>query len=272
MSDGSPSFSDRYGPWALVLGASHGIGASFARQIAERGVNVVLVARALAALQETADEIRSASGVDVRAVSVDLTAPTMLDDLVRGTEDLDLGLVVYNAGGTDAIGRFVEGPASRPAMIVQLNCVGPVQVCHHFGGRLLERGRGGIILMSSLGGTCGTAGTATYSASKAFDLILAEGLWAELHPKGVDVLGLVVGTTNTPTFMVGAPRIDPDDFPGMEADDVAREGLENLANGPTWVAGDENRAAFDALRAMPRVDAVLAMSEGLEMLFGLDEA
>jgi hypothetical protein len=97
-------------------------------------------------------------------------------------------------------------------------------------------------------------------------------LVANFIPKGIDVLGLVVGTTNTPTFMGSGPRVDPDSFPGMEADDVAREGLENLANGPTWVTGDDNRAAYDALRAIPRVDAVRAMSDGVRMLYGLDEA
>lgn len=266
------AFADRYGPWALVLGASHGIGASFARQIAERGLSVVLVARHADKLEVTAQEIRDVTGVDVRTLAVDLTAADMLDRLQAGTRDLDVGLVVYNAGGTDAVGRFVEGPLARPAMIVQLNCVGPVQVCHHFGGRLLERGRGGLILLSSIAGTCGTAGTVTYSATKAFDLVLAEGLWAELHPLGVDVLGLVVGTTNTPTFIGSGARVDPENFPGMEADDVAREGLDNLGNGPTWVTGDENRSVYDVLRALPRVDAVNALSAGVNMLYGFDDA
>jgi len=113
MTTDSVTFADRYGPWALVLGASHGIGASFARQIAERGLNVVLVARHADPLEETAATLRAATGVEVRTLAVDLTTPDMLDRLVEGTRDLDVGLVVYNAGGTDAVGRFVEGPATR---------------------------------------------------------------------------------------------------------------------------------------------------------------
>jgi short-subunit dehydrogenase len=265
-------FVERYGPWALVLGASHGIGASFARAIGERGVNVVMVARPGDGLDAHAAEVRAGTGVDVRTLEVDLTAADMLDRIVEATHALDIGLVAYVAGGTDAVGRFVEGPASRPEMIVRLNCLGPVQVCHHFGGRLLERGRGGIVMISSLAGTCGTAGTVTYSAAKAFDLVFAEGLWAELHPLGIDVVGLVLGNVRTPTLMSSGGRFDPDHFPGMEPDDVAREGLAHLADGPMWVVGDDNRAVFDALRTLPRVDAVNALSAGVRAQYGWDDA
>lgn len=265
------SFPDRYGPWAVVLGASHGIGASFARQIAERDVNVVMVARPEDGLAAAAAEVRTETGVEIRPLEIDLTAPDMLGDLVAGTEDLDVGLVAYVAGGTDAVGRFVEGPAARPELIVRLNCLGPVQVCHHFGRRLLERGRGGIVLISSLAGVSGTAWTVTYSAAKAFDLVLAEGLWAELNPSGIDVVGLVLGNVRTPTLIGSGVTFDPDDFPGMEPDDVAREGLDHLRDGPMWVVGDDNRALYDALRTLPRVDAVNAMSAGVRMQYGFNE-
>ncbi|MFA5884701.1 MAG: SDR family NAD(P)-dependent oxidoreductase [Acidimicrobiia bacterium] len=265
------SFTDRYGPWAVVLGASHGIGASFARQIAERGVNVVMVARPEDGLAAAATEVGAQTGVHVRPLEIDLTTPDMLDHLATGTQDLDVGLVAYVAGGTDAVGRFVEGPAARPDMIVRLNCLGPVQVCHHFGNRLLERGHGGIVLISSLAGVSGTAWTVTYSAAKAFDLVLAEGLWAELNPSGIDVVGLVLGNVRTPTLIGSGVKLDLDDFPGMEPDDVAREGLDHLRDGPMWVVGDDNRTLYDALRTLPRVDAVNAMSAGVRAQYGFDE-
>ena len=271
MSDAATtSFPERYGPWALVLGASHGIGRSFARQIADEGLNVVMVARPDDGLDAAAAELRVATGVEVRALEVDLIADDMLDRLVAGTADLDVGLVACVAGGTDSVGRFLDHPAERAERLVRLNCLGPVRVCHHFGGRLRARGRGGIILISSLAGICGTDGTVAYSAAKAFDLVLAQGLWAELHPHGVDVIGLVLGNVKTPTLLASGAHFDPDDFPGMEPDEVAREGLARLGEAPMWVVGDENRSIYDALRGLPAADAINAMSAGMRAQYGWD--
>ena len=272
MTDAAPtSFTDRYGPWAVVLGASHGIGGSFARQIAEQGVNVVMVARPDDGLEAAAAAVRAATGVAVRALEVDLIADDMLDRLAAGTADLDVGLVACVAGGTDSVGRFLDHPAARAERVVRLNCLAPVRVCHHFGAHLRERGRGGIILISSLAGVSGTDGTVAYSAAKAFDLVLAQGLWAELHPHGVDVIGLVLGNVKTPTLLASGAKFDPDAFPGMEPDDVAREGLARLGDAPMWVVGDENRAIYDALRGIPAVDAINAMSAGMRAQYGWDD-
>ena len=250
-------FSARYGPWALVLGASNGIGAAFARQIADAGVNVVLVARRAGPLEEAAAEIATATGVETRAVAVDLTADDMLERLAAATDDLDVGLVVYNAGA-DRVDYFLRRPQADADFIVRLNCVGPTKVAYHFGRRLTARGSGGVILVSSLAALSGCAGTAVYSASKAFDQLLAESLWFEWAPAGVDVLCLLAGVTDTPSFRnAGA---DPLEHGGMDADDVAREGLENVGNGPTWVAGDGNRAIFDSMNTVPRGDMVTAVS------------
>src|SRR5262245_45191200 len=237
-------FSTRYGPWALVLGASNGIGAAFARQIAEAGVNVVLVARSAGPLDATAAEIAAATGVETRALAVDLTADDMLEQLAAGTAGLDVGLVVYNAGA-DQVDYFLRRPQSDADFIVRLNCVGPTKVAYHFGHRLTARGSGGLVLVSSLASLSGCAGTAVYSASKAFDQLLAESLWFEWAPLGVDVLCLLAGVTDTPNLR--STGLDPEQFAGMDAADVAREGLENLANGPTWVAGDNNRAMFESM-------------------------
>jgi len=263
-------FAARYGPWALVLGASHGIGASFAREIAGHGVNLVMVARPDDGLDEAAARTRADFDVEVRAFEVDLIADDMLDHLAAGTADLDVGLVACVAGGTDSVGRFLDHPADRAERLVRLNCLGPIRVCHHFGTHLRDRGRGGIILISSLAGVAGTDGTVAYSAAKAFDLVLAQGLWAELHPHGVDVTGLVLGNVKTPTLLASGARFDLDDFPGMEPDDVARVGLAHLGETPTYVVGDDNRAIYDALRTLPALDAVDAMSAGMRAQYGWD--
>jgi short-subunit dehydrogenase len=261
-------FAAAYGPWALVLGASNGIGASFARQVAERGVNVAMVARTAGPLDAAATEIADATGVETRALAVDLTADDMLDRLAAGTDDLDVGLVVYNAGA-DQVDHFLRRPQADADFIVRLNCVGPTNVAHHFGRRLTARGRGGLVLVSSLAALSGCAGTAVYSASKAFDQILAEGLWSEWSPFGVDVLCLLAGVTDTPNLR--STGLDPEQFEGMSADDVAREGLENLANGPTWVAGETNRAMFEAVNTVPRRDMVTAVSGMVRDMWDLGE-
>jgi uncharacterized protein len=265
------TFADRYGPWALIAGASEGIGASFAHQIADAGVNVVLVARRPEPLEEAAEAIRAATGVEVRTLALDLTADDMIDRVASATDDLDIGLLVYNAGATHGAVRFHDEAIDLPLRLVRLNCVGPVVMCHHFGHRMAERGRGGIILLTSMSAVSGSARTVTYSASKAFDLVFAEGLWAELAPRGVNVLALVAGATRTPAMARSGALIGGEAFPGMEPDDVAREGLANLANGPTWVAGEANRAGFDALRALPRAEAVAWMSQGARTIYGLPD-
>ena len=262
-------FSARYGPWALVLGASHGIGAAFARQIADHGVNVVMVARSAGPLEQAAADIANTTGAETRALPVDLTADDMLEQLAAGTEDLDLGLVVYNAGA-DQVDHFLRRPQSDADFIVRLNCVGPTKVAYHFGQRLTARGSGGLLLVSSLASLSGCAGTAVYSASKAFDQLLAESLWVEWAPLGVDVLCLLAGVTDTPNLR--STGVDVDGLAAMTADDVAREGLENLANGPTWVAGDENRAMFESVCTVSRRDMVSAVSAMVRDMWDLGDA
>ena len=270
-SPNTATFADRYGPWALVLGGSEGIGASFAEQIAAMGIDLVLMARREGPLVETAARVREATGREVRTATVDLTADDMADRIAAATDGLDVGLVVYNAGATHGIPPFLSGTADDRLSLVRLNCIGPVRVAHHFGTRLVERGRGGMIFLTSMSSVAGAARVVTYSATKAFDLVLAEGLWAELRPHGVDVLALVAGATRTPAMESSGAMIGTDEFPGMDPDDVAREGLEHLGEGPTWVAGEANRATFDALRSLPRRDVVTAMSDATRSLYGLDE-
>lgn len=264
-------FAARYGPWAVVLGGSEGIGEAFAHRVAAEGVHVVLVARRPEPLERTAGAVRVAHGVEARAVALDLTAGDMLDRVADATAGLDVGLVVYNAGASHGVPKFLDGPVDVAMDLVRLNCVGPVRVAHHFAPPMVARGRGGMIFVSSAAAVCGAARTVTYGATKAFDLVFAEGLWAELGPLGVDVLALVAGATDTPALLATGPRLDAREFPLMPADDVAREGLEHLAEGPTWVAGDANRAAFDFLRTLPRAEAVTLMSTATRTLFGLDD-
>ena len=265
------SFATRYGPWALVLGGSEGIGECFARRIAADGVNVVLVARRTEPLEAAAVAIRDAHGVEVRTASVDLTADDVGARLAAATDGLDVGLVVYNAGAGSGVPKFLETTREQALALVRLNCNGPVEVAQHFGPGLVARGRGGLVFVTSMAAVVGAARTVTYGATKAFDLVFAEGLWAELAPQGVDVLAVVAGATDTPALAATGANLASDAIVMMSADDVAREGLEHLGDGPTWVPGEANRAGFDFLRAMPRADAVNLLSAATRSMYGFDD-
>lgn len=257
-------FAQRYGPWALIIGASEGVGAAYALAVAERGLNVVLVARRQAVLDEVAADIHARAGVQARTIAVDLTGDDAMDRLAAGTADLEVGMVFYCAGADPVYAHFLDHPVEIPLAMVHRNCVVPMQVCHHFGGLMRERGHGALILVSSGAALAGGPNMVGYGATKAFDLVMTEALWAELHELGVDVLALVLGLTDTPALrrlMVARgtlPAGDPDaPIDGaMTADEVVAEALASLTEGPTCFVGDMMRLGAQTFAAMSRNDAV----------------
>ena len=194
------TFRDKYGPWAMVAGASEGVGAAMAQAFATRGVHVVLLARRQRVLDEVAESIRTTTGVEARAVAVDLAEDDAMDRILDATADLEMGLVAYNAGADPNYEPFLEQPVDASMALVQRNCVVPMQLCHHFAGPMVARGRGGLVLVGSGAGLVGAPNIVAYAATKAFDMVLGESLWAELHPHGVDVLNLVLAVTDTPAL------------------------------------------------------------------------
>jgi uncharacterized protein len=264
------AFAERYGPWAIVAGASEGIGEQFARQLAGRGVASVLVSRRQPLLDALAASIEADTGVACRAHALDLTAPDAAAQLAAATDDLDVGLLVYNAGADTMAKKFHDRTLAEVQHLLALNVTTPAALCHTVGHRLKARGRGGIILVGSMAGLAGTGWVATYAATKAFDQMLAEGLWREMKGDGVDVVALLAGATATPAHERMGARVTAE-FPPMDPADVAREGLEALGQGPVWVVGEANRAMFDALRAAPRVDVIEAMTHGTQLLFGVQD-
>jgi short-subunit dehydrogenase len=247
-------FAERYGPWAVVAGASEGVGASIARLLGDRGVKVVLVARRKVAL----DEVAATVATETRTLALDLGTAGAAEELAGQTADLDVGLLVYNAGADPYMSRFLDQPAEVWLAMLARNCTTVLGAAHHFGGRLAERGRGGIALVTSGAAWAGAARLATYGASKAFDLLLAESLWAELGPLGVDVLAMVLGATDTPALrrLVGDRELT-----GLaDADAVARDLLDNLGKGPTFPPGPSPFGALD------RRTSVELMSKGAAAL------
>jgi uncharacterized protein len=261
----SSGFKARYGPWALVLGASEGIGAAFAHELAARRLDVVLVARRPEPLGASAAALRADHGVDVRVVACDLAEPDAVDRVAEEVRDLEIGLLVYNAASS-TVGRFLATPLASHLRAVEVNARAPVAFAHRFGGAMAARGRGGVVLMSSLTAFQGTPLVASYGATKAFNLVLAEGLWDELRGSGVDVLGCCAGATLTP----GYRRVTPDG-PGaffapraQNPAEVAREALAALGKRPFVVTGRGNRiVSFVMRRLMSRRLAVLTI--GREM-------
>jgi short-subunit dehydrogenase len=263
-------FARRYGPAAVIAGASEGIGAAFARGLSASGFDLILVARRAPPLEALAGELRATHGIEARTVSCDLADEAAVDRVAEACLGLDIGLLVYNAAAS-SVGPFLAEPIEAHLRAVHVNARGPVQFAHRFGGAMAERGRGGIILMSSLTAFQGTPLVAAYGATKAFNLVLAEGLWSELAERGVDVLACCAGATSTPGYdLVTPPRRSSRLEPAPQApEDVAREALEALGEGPVVVPGRGNKiASFVMRRLMSRRLAVSAMAWQMRARYG----
>jgi uncharacterized protein len=251
--------SEKYGPWAVIAGGSEGLGPCFARRLARAGINLVLLARKPGPLTETAREIEQQSRVQVRTLQVDLTQPDMLQCIRTVTDGLDVGLLIYNAGAAHGPKLLVDQSADEALAVVRLNAIGQTLLAQHFGKAMVQRGRGGILLVSSGASIAGCYSLTTYSASKAYTQVFGEGLWAELQPHGVDVLVLTLARTRTPALA----RTDiAQDAPAADPDDMAEQGLAHLADGPVYVP-THLAQAFRQLSAMPRRAVIELMSKSL---------
>ena len=258
----SASFRHRYGPLALVTGASSGIGEAFAEALAEMGLDLVLVARRMQRLEELAARLSGTYGITVSVAQIDLARPDATDRMLDATAGLDVGLVVSNAGFSMKGDHAANAPDVMAEMLT-VNCHVPLQLTRAFIPRLRQRGKGGIILTSSIEAMMGCPYSAAYSATKALVKSLGEGLWAELMPDGIDVLTLCPGATETEALAKGGVDIAKLQNV-MKARDVARLTLENIANGPTFFSSAYYRTMFENLMAMPRRDALTAMVAALK--------
>jgi short-subunit dehydrogenase len=270
------TFAEKYGPWALVAGASDGVGAAFAEGLAERGVNVVLLARRQAVLDEVAAGIAERTGVQTRTLAIDLASRDASAQVASATDDLDIGFLVYCAGADPNFEPFLANPIGTAEAMVHRNCVVPMQLCHHFAPAMVDRGRGGIVIFGSGAGLAGGPNMVAYGATKAFDMVFAEALWSELHDKGIDVIGLILGKTNTPALrrlehtrgVLSSEDQAPSD--AASVDDVIRDAFDNLSNGPTVMAGDMMRAVAPMLASLTRNEAVKLVTQAQAAVMGAD--
>jgi short-subunit dehydrogenase len=250
----------RYGPWALIAGGSEGMAVHFAHSLAAAGINVVLVARKPEPLEALAREVREAYPVQVRTLSLDLTAPDMLERIRAVTDDVEVGLLIYNAGDAGGVKPFLEHTLDTAMKAIQLNVLGTTKLAHHFGSKMAARGRGGIMLLGSMAGNAGTPRLATYCGAKAYEQLFAEALWGELKPLGVDVLIQVLGATDTPA-RTRAGTQDIEGFPVQTAEEVARQALDELADGGPVIMPPPLKDMFYQLSGMPRRQAAEMMRD-----------
>jgi short-subunit dehydrogenase len=260
-------FAKKYGPWALVTGAAMGIGASYVEQLAARRLNVVLVDKEARLVSEVAGRIRDR--VEAREVVCDLADPSDVMTALELVADLEIGLLVANAAHA-ATAPWLQIPLEDKLRQIAVNCVAVTQMVDVLSRAMAARRRGGIIVMSSMAGRIGSPRVATYAATKAFDLILAESLWAELRAHGIDVLAVLPGQTRTPGFEESlGPRTKlPRGVKVMEPGDVAREALGALGKRPSIVAGSTNRAASQFItRVLPRKAAIEMMARTTRAMY-----
>lgn len=254
---------DRYGPRALVTGASSGIGREIAAQLAAAGLDLVLVARREPVLREIAADLGARHGVDVRVLPLDLAHPASVDELTAATAGTDLGLYVAAAGfGTS--GPFLDADAGREREMLRVNCEAVLTTSLVFGRRMADRGRGGIVLMSSIVGFQGTPHAAHYAATKAYVQSLAEALHVELRPHGVDVVAAAPGPTHSGFAVRAGMTLGPALTPAV----VARGTLDALGRRPTALPGPLSRILKDALAPLPRRARVRIMGSVMAGMTG----
>ena len=253
----------RFGPWAVVTGASSGIGRAFATHLAANGINLVLAARRLSILDEIGRDLTQHHRIQYRAVRVDLAEPGFLHALIDATGDLDLGLVVSNAGDMN-LGEFLGTPHDALLAELRVNTVAHLSLTHHFGQMLVRRGAGGILLVSSVAGIQGVPYIANYSATKSYILSLGEAVHRELAPRGVHVTVLVPGATATAmTARFGAEKT-PMGRLMMSADACAADGLAALAaNRAVRISGRMNRATVALTPRRTRIRMFGAMNKSM---------
>ena len=245
-----------YGPWAVVTGASSGMGREFARQLASEGFDLVVAARRVERLDELGSELATDYGTTVRAVQADLTDPAGIEAVAKATADIEVGLVVNNAGSATP-GAFLKVPLEDQLAMVELNVNAPVQLAHALGGRLVEQGRGGFIFVGSTSGFTGAPYVSNYAATKAYLGSFGEGLRVEWAEHGVDVL--VVHPGPTKTEMVETEGLDFGKVPvaWMTAEAVARKSLKALGRRSVLIPGAPNKLIhFVTTRLLPRQASV----------------
>lgn len=251
-------FFQQYGPWAVIAGGSEGVGTAFADRLAAQGFKLVLIARKPGPLEETAEMVRKKHGTEVRTLSLDLTTQDAAAKIIDATKDCEVGFLIHNAGADASFDYFIDRPLDVSERMIMLNVMTPTRLVRHFAEGMKARRKGGIILCSSLAGLAGRPTNGVYSATKAFVNVFAEVLWFELGEFGIDVLGAILPSVDTPAMRRLGLKFDRQGG-ASTSEDIADEALANIKNGPALHSGGHHERGMK-LRSMERADAVRVMA------------
>jgi short-subunit dehydrogenase len=253
---------EKYGPWALVTGASSGLGTEFVKQLAARGLNVVLVARRAERMEALADGVQRAYDIQTRVIPGDLTVHDTCCLVKDQTSDLEVGLLVNNAG-FGLSGAYADLDPDRVVNMTVLNCVVPVMLTNYYLPPMIKRGRGGLIFLASTAAYQATPYLGVYGATKAFNLLMGESLWKEYRAKGIDCLALSPGFTKTEFTRVAHIR-DASGFREATPDAVVSLALRKLGRKPSVIHGAANKVLNFTGRLIPRRTAIAVTSAMLK--------
>lgn len=227
----------KYGEWALITGASSGIGAEFARRLAEHGMKLILVARRKERLLTLSESLKSKYGTESVVAPIDLASNNLLNEINKYVTNKEIGILINNAG-FGVTGEFINYNSSRDIEMIKVNCIAPIILTHHLLPQMIERKKGAIIFLGSVVAFQPTPMMTTYSATKAFNLFVGEALWWELKKYNIDVLALNPGATNTEFQRIAGAGVGP--VP-REASDVVKTALIALGKKPSVVDGIQNK-------------------------------
>jgi short-subunit dehydrogenase len=264
------NLKQKYGSTALVAGASEGIGAAFANFLAKEGMDLVLIARRIQPLQQLADSLENKYKIKVICIPCDLSdvnAPQQIETTLNG---LDICLIVYNAA-LSYIGPFLDNTPDNISLAARVNMITPLNMIRLFGEKMVKRGKGAVILMTSLAGFQGSGYLSLYAATKAFNRILAESLWYEWKKSGVDVIACCAGATSTPGYKNSDPEKTGFFTPRvLDPEEVPPECFKKLGKQPSHITGRGNRiASFIMQKLLPRKVAVNIMGNTTRKMYRL---
>lgn len=263
-----PTIKERYGPTALIAGASEGLGAAWAHALAARGLDLILIARRPEPLAEITRDLTQKFGVSILSLPIDLVAEDATQQIIAAIGEKPVDFLVYNAAASH-IGPFLAADLATHRKIAAVNMLTPLALLRHFGEKMVERRRGGIILMSSVAGFQGSGYLATYAGTKTFLKVLAESLWYEWRPYNIDVIACCAGATATPNYHATNPgKASPLEPRPQQPEHVVEECLRRIGTTPYFVSGAANKwVAFLMQHILPKKVAIRMMSDGLKKMY-----
>ncbi len=266
------TFKQKYGNTALVAGASEGMGAAYARALAARGLDLILIARRKEPLDAAANQITAEFGVKVTPIVCDLATSDATQQIIDAIGDTQVDFLVYNAA-LSYIGPYLSTGLATHEDIAAVNMLTPLAMLHYFGGKMVERGKGGVVLMSSLAGFQGSGFLATYAATKAFNRILGESLWYEWKAKGVDVIACCAGATATPNYINTNPgKASPLEPKPQRPEQVVEECLRKIGKQPSFISGTGNKlVSFLMQHIFSRRMAVNMMGDSMRKMYNIQD-